>query len=110
MLFTVKQSEWSRNRPVKSESERDHQIDVIRDEWPQPVHIGLKEGCARNFRAATSSESLRQFACACCAECVNVSDRKVERVEEIDLELMRDRTDCVLDKSRQSRRPLLVLY
>ena len=59
----------------------------------------LKENCVCNFRAATSSDSLRRFTCACCAESINVSGRMVRQLTEISLELMRDRTDRVFDKS-----------
>ena len=94
-----KQSEWSRNRRAASESEYNLRLNKIQNEWPQPAPLDLKEDCIRNFRAATSSKTLRQFTCACCAESVVVSDRKVRRLEEIDLELMRDRTDRVFDES-----------
>ena len=94
-----KQPEWARNRRDASESEYNSRLNEIRDEWPQPAPLDLKEDCVRNFHAATSSESLRQFTCACCAENIVVSDQKMRRLEEIDLELMRDRTDRVLDES-----------
>ena len=68
-----KQSEWSRNQRAESELERDRRLNEIRNEWPQPASMELKEDCIRNFRAATSSESLRQFTCACCAESINIS-------------------------------------
>jgi len=94
-----KKSEWSRNQRAELESERGHRLDEIREGWPQPVSMELKENCVRNFRAATSSDSLRLFTCACCAESVNVSDRKVRQHTEVDLGLMRDRTDRVFDES-----------
>ena len=59
----------------------------------------LKEDFVRSFRVATSSESLRQLTCACCVKSVNVSNRKVRWLEEIDLELMQDRIDRVFDES-----------
>ena len=74
-----KQPEWSRNQHAELESERDRRLDEIRDEWPQPAPMDLKEDCVRNFRTATSSESLREFTCACCAESVNISDRKIRK-------------------------------
>ena len=74
-----KESEWSRNQCAASESEHNSRLNKIRNEWPQPTSLDLKEDCIRNFRVATSSESLRQFTCACCVESVNVSDRKVRR-------------------------------
>jgi len=94
-----KKSEWTHNQRVEQESEHQRRLDEIREEWPQPVSMKLKEDCVRDFRAATSSESLRQFTCACCAESINVSDRKVRRLQEINLELMRDRTARVFDES-----------
>ena len=95
-----KKSEWSQNRRNELESEHRRHLDQIREEWPQPASMELKEDCVRNFRAATSSDSLRQFTCACCAESVNISDRKMRQLTEINLELMRDRTDRVFDKSQ----------
>ena len=98
-LRKAKKSEWARNQRAKLESEHRHHLDEIRENWPQPASMELREDCVRNFRAATSSESLRQFTCACCAESVNVSDRKVQPLGEINLELMRDRTNRVFDES-----------
>ena len=94
-----KKSEWSRNQRTELESERCRRLDEIQEDWPQPVSMELKENCVRNFRAATSSDSLRRFTCACCAESINVSGRMVRQLTEISLELMRDRTDRVFDKS-----------
>ena len=45
------------------------------------------------------SESLRQFTCACCAKSVNISDRKVRRLEETNSELMRDRTSHIFNEN-----------
>ena len=94
-----KRPEWSHNQRVELDSKKDNRLEGIRNEWPQPAPMELKENCVRNFRMATSSESLRQFTCACCAESINISDRKVRQLEEINLELMRDRTDRIFDKS-----------
>ena len=52
----------------------------------------FNEDYVRNFRAATSSESLRRLACAFCAENVDVSYRRVRRLERINSEHMQDRT------------------
>lgn len=90
-----KKSEWSHNQRAEAESKHHCRLNEIREEWPQPVSMGLKEECIHNFRVATSSESLRQFTCACCAESTNCSDRRVRRLEEIDLKLMRDRTNLI---------------
>jgi len=98
-LRKAKRPEWDRNHRAEQESEHRHHLDKIREEWPQPAPMELKEDCVRNFRAATSSDSLRQFTCACCAESVNVSDLKVRQHTEVDLGLMRDRTDRVFDES-----------
>jgi hypothetical protein len=68
-----KQSEWSRKQHAEAESKRNHRLNEIREEWPQPVSMEAKEDCVRNFRTATSSDTLRQFTCACCAESVNLS-------------------------------------
>ena len=94
-----KQSQFSRN--ARSQEQRDHEekLEGIRRNWPQPASMELKEQCIRNFRAATSSESLRQFTCACCAESVNVSERKVIPIQDINLDLMHNRTDKVFDSS-----------
>lgn len=94
-----KQSEWSHNQRAELESKRNHRLNEVREQWPQPAPMDLKENCVRNFRAATSSESLRQFTCACCAESVNVSDSKVRQLTEINLDLMRNRTHRVFDDS-----------
>ena len=53
-----KRSEWSRNKHAELESEHNRRLDEIQEEWPQPAPMDLKEDCVRNFRAATSSESL----------------------------------------------------
>ena len=42
---------------------------------------------------------MHQFTCACCAESINVSDRKVRPLGEINTGLMRDRTARVFDES-----------
>ena len=94
-----KKPEWSRNKQAQLQSEHDRRLDEIRDEWPQPAPMNLKEDCVRDFRAATSSESLREFTCACCAESVNISSRKIRQLEKINLDLMRDCTNRVFDKS-----------
>lgn len=94
-----KHSEWSRNLRAELESERHRRLDEIWEEWPQPVPMDLKEDCVRNFRKATSSESLREFTCTCCAESVNVSGRRVRQLTEINLELMQDRTNRIFDEN-----------
>ena len=94
-----KRPEWSRNLRAEVESEHNRRLNEIREEWPKPVPMDLKEDCVRNFRATTSSDSLRQFTCACCAESVNVSDRKVRQLEEINLDLMRNRTNHIFDET-----------
>lgn len=64
---------------------------------PQPVSMQQKEECIRNFRAVTSSESLRQLTCASCTEDVNCSERKVVSIDDIGVSLMRDCTDRIFD-------------
>ena len=76
-----KRSELSRNLRCQEQREHDEKLEDIRRNWPQPASMELKEDCVRNFRLATSSESLRQFTCACCAESVNVSEQKFFRFE-----------------------------
>jgi len=98
-LHKAKRPEWDRNHRAEQEAEHWHHLDKIQEEWPQPAAMELKEDCVHNFRAATSSDSLCQFTCAWCAESVNISDRKVRQLTEINLELMRDHTDRVFDKS-----------
>lgn len=95
-----KRSEWSQNIHSHEQYEHDKRLNEIRRNWPQPASIDLKEKCIQNFRAATSSESLRQFTCACCAESVNISERKVLPIHDINLNLMRNRTDRVFDTSK----------
>ncbi|KAF9648364.1 hypothetical protein BDM02DRAFT_2301750 [Thelephora ganbajun] len=58
-----KHLEWSYNRRAESESKYNCRLGKIQDEWPEPAAMNLKEDCVRNFRAATSSESLCQFTC-----------------------------------------------
>ena len=98
-LRKAKKPEWDRNHRAELESEHLRHLDKIREEWPQPASMELKEDCIRNFRNATSSDSLRKFTCACCAESISVSDQKVQRLEEINLELLRDRTSRIFDES-----------
>lgn len=78
-----KKSEWSQT--VKSQEQHEHEdrLKDIRQNGPQPASMKLKEDCIRNLRVATSSESLRKFTCACCAESVNVSERKVIPVKDM---------------------------
>lgn len=83
-----KQSEWSRNQRTEIEDEYQHRLDEIREEWPHSVPMDLKENCLRHFRTATSSESLREFTCACCAESVNLSNCRVRQLTEFNLEIM----------------------
>ena len=59
------------------------------------VSMQQKEECIRNFRTTTSSESLHQFTCACCAEGVNCSERKVISIDDVDMSLVRNYTDCI---------------
>ena len=92
-----KKSELSHNLRSQERREHDDKLKDIRQSWPQPTSMEFKEECIRKFRVATSSESLRQFTCACCAESTNVSERKVTLICDINLDLMRDRTDRVFD-------------
>ena len=95
-----KRSELSRNLRCQEQREHDEKLEDIRRNWPQPASMELKEDCVRNFRLATSSESLRQFTCACCAESVNVSEQKILPIRDINLNLMRNRTDRIFDTSQ----------
>ena len=95
-----KRSEWSRNLRSEEQREHDEKLEEVRQNWPQPANMEFKEECIKNFRAATCSESLQQFTCACCAESANVSDKKVLPIRDINLNLMRNRTDRVFDTSR----------
>ena len=92
-----KRSEWSRNVRSREKCEHDEKLENIRQNWPQPASMEFKEQCIRNFRAATSSESLMRFVCACCAESVNISQRKVLPIHDINLDLMHSRTDRIFD-------------
>ena len=92
-----KKSELSRNLRSQERHEHDEKLEGIRLNWPQPASMEFKEECIRKFRAVTSSESLRQFTCACCAESVNASERKVTPIRDVNLDLMRDRTNRVFD-------------
>ena len=94
-----KRSEFSRNLHTQEQREHDEKLEDIRRNWPQPASMELKEECIRNFRRATSSKSLRQFTCACCAENANTSERKVFPIQDINLDLMCNRTDRVFDTS-----------
>lgn len=94
-----KQPELFRNYRSELQSVHNRKLEEIRSNWPEPASMQQKEQCVRNFRAATSSESLREFTCACCAESVNCCERKVISVNDIDVNLMRDRTDRVFNAS-----------
>ena len=94
-----KQPELSQNYRSELRSAHDKKLEEIRSSWPEPASMQRKEECIRNFRATTSSESLREFTCACCAEGVNCSERKIISINDIDVNLMRDRTDRVFDTS-----------
>jgi hypothetical protein len=96
-LRKIKLPEWSKNTIFEEQRKHDKKLDDICRNWPQSASMELKEQCIRNFRAATSSESLRQFTCACCAESVNILERNVLPIREIDLDLMRDHTDRIFD-------------
>ena len=95
-----KRSEWTKNMHLQGQREHEEQLENIRQNWPQPVSMECKEQCIRNFRAATSSDSLRQFTCACCAESVNDSERKIFSIRDLNLDLMRDHTSQVFDMGR----------
>ena len=92
--------ELAHNQRLQAQSEHDEKLEEIRSNWPQPASMEQKEECIRNFRAVTSSESLRQFTCACCAEGVNCSERKVVSIDDIDVSLMRNRTDRVFNTNQ----------
>lgn len=99
-LRKCKRSEWSQNLHSQEQREHDEKLEKICQNWPQPASMELKEECIRNFRAATSSESLRQFTCGCCAESVNVSERKVVSINDINLNLMYNHMDRVFDTNQ----------
>jgi len=95
-----KRPEQSRNLRSQEQRKHDEKLEEIRRNWPQPASMEVKEECIRNFRSVTSSKSLREFTCACCAEAVNCSERKVVAVKDIDVNLMRNRTDRIFDTDR----------
>ncbi|KAF9786787.1 hypothetical protein BJ322DRAFT_1217792 [Thelephora terrestris] len=50
-----KQSQWSRTQRAESEFERRRHLNKIREEWPQPASMNLKENCPPLQRACASS-------------------------------------------------------
>ncbi|KAJ3558871.1 hypothetical protein NM688_g667 [Phlebia brevispora] len=69
--------------------------DTINTDWPQPISSSLKQKIVKMFREATSSESLRSFTCACCAEEVLSSKRQVVSVRDLPLDLLRCHSDIL---------------
>ncbi|KAJ3551346.1 hypothetical protein NM688_g4757 [Phlebia brevispora] len=58
----------------------------IQRTWPQVVPKGLKEKIVSMFRQETSSETLRTFVCACCAERASWKGRHVLPMSELPLD------------------------
>lgn len=98
-LHKGKQAEWSQNQCLELESEHNRHLNEIHNEWPQPASMDLKEDCFHNFCTATSSTSLCEFMCACCAESTNLSERKIQQLEGINLDLMRDCMHHIFNKN-----------
>lgn len=69
--------------------EVDRHLQDIRDSWPHLVPNSLKEKIHRLFREETSSERLREFTCASCAQLRSVSEQVLQSPFEVDLNLLR---------------------
>jgi hypothetical protein len=52
--------------------EKYHELESIRQQWPQLIPQSLKNKCVHKFRDQTSSEALSTFTCASCAESVSL--------------------------------------
>ena len=68
--------------------ERLRKLDDVRRTWPKLIPPVFKEKIIQDFRAATSSEALSSFTCACCARETAVQDRVRKPHSEIDLALL----------------------
>ncbi|KAJ3559445.1 hypothetical protein NM688_g341 [Phlebia brevispora] len=75
--------------------ERDDLKRTIVTRWPEVIKRSLKDKVVSMFREATSSESLRTFTCACCAEEVSSSKREILAVSELPLDILRCHSDIL---------------
>jgi hypothetical protein len=69
--------------------ETNRRLRQVRAEWPRIVPNDLKERIHKLFREQTSSERLKEFTCASCAQSRFVDERAVLPASELDSELLR---------------------
>ena len=69
-------------------AEQQKHLQEIRHNWPQIVPENVKQWIHHLFREETSSEHLREFTCASCAESKSINDRENVDFSDIDLELL----------------------
>ena len=68
--------------------DRLRKLDNIRRSWLKLVPPAVKEKIVKEFRLATSSETLRLFTCACCARETPVKERVRKKHSEVDLGIL----------------------
>ena len=62
---------------------------AVAENWPQRIPHAEKANIVHNFRSATSSEALKSFTCASCAERVRVTKQHNVPAADIDLGILR---------------------
>jgi hypothetical protein len=76
-------------RHVAKDVMREAHLNKTRNQWPQVVPHSLKAKISRMFRKETSSETLREKTCACCAEAVLACECEVLPASSVNLELLK---------------------
>jgi len=83
--------EHARNVIRRAASETDASNEALAEvarNWPQRVSHTQKAAIVRNFRSATSTQALKSFTCASCAERVH-RDKRCERlVSDVDIDVL----------------------
>src|ERR1700683_3386624 len=69
-------------------TEANRRLQQVRAEWPRVVPNDLKDRIHKLFREQTSSERLKEFTCASCAQSQFVDERVVLPASELDLDLL----------------------
>lgn len=75
-----------RAREVENDAER---LRSIRENWPQRLSSEMKEKLLEAFRQETSSESVKQFTCACCAARYPSIRRRDRALTDINIDLLK---------------------
>lgn len=71
----------------------DAQLKELRKSWPQPVGKQLKNTLLRLFKEETSTDTLREITCACCAEACLLSSSCLRPVTKVNMELFKRSVD-----------------